>query len=126
MRPLAGSGSGIGTNGTLKIGGAELRPAFLPAPVAVESAEISLTPEEISWQNVTLVYKAMPLRGSIQFPAMCNQPVACPASFTLAADALDAATVEAALGRQIERISGPVFHQRAGRGKRREVAHAAR
>jgi hypothetical protein len=98
MRPLSGSGSGIGTNGTLKVEGAELRAAFLPAPVAVESAEITVTPEEISWQNVALAYQAMALRGSIQFPVLCNQPVACPASFTLAADSLDAATVEAALG----------------------------
>jgi hypothetical protein len=98
MRPLAGSGSGIGTNGTLKVEGAELRAAFLPAPVAMESAEITVTPEEISWQNVALAYQAMALRGSIQFPVLCNQPVACPASFTLAADSLDAATVEAALG----------------------------
>jgi hypothetical protein len=98
MRPLAGSGSGIGTNGTLKVEGAELRPAFLPAPVEVESAEITLTPEEIAWQNVALAYQTMALRGSIQFPTQCNQPVACPASFTLAADSLDAATVEAALG----------------------------
>jgi hypothetical protein len=98
MRPLSGSGSGIGTNGTLKVEGAELRPAFLPAPVAVEAAEITLTPEEIAWQNVVLAYQTMALRGSIQFPVLCNQPVACPATFTLAADSLDAATVEAALG----------------------------
>ncbi|MGC1158177.1 MAG: AsmA family protein [Acidobacteriaceae bacterium] len=116
MRPLAESGSGIGTNGTLKIEGAELRPAFLPAPVAVESAEITLTPEEISWQNVTLVYKAMPLRGSIQFPAMCNQGVACPASFTLAADALDAATVEVALGGKSSGFLGQFFTNALGGG----------
>jgi hypothetical protein len=98
MRPLSGASAGIGTTGTLKIEAAELRPGFLPAPVDVESAEIELTPEEISWQNVALEYQAMAMRGSIRFPAVCNQPVACPAIFTLAPGSLDAATVEAALG----------------------------
>jgi hypothetical protein len=98
MRPLSGASSGIGTSGSLKIEAAELRPGFLPAPVEVESAEIDLTPQEISWQNVVLQYQAMAMRGSIQFPAVCNQPVACPAAFTLAPEPLDAAKIEAALG----------------------------
>jgi len=98
MRPLSSPTSGIGTTGALKIEAAELRPAFLPAPVEVESAEISLTPEEISWQKVALQYQTMTMRGSIQYPAICNQTVACPATFTLAAASLDAAAIETALG----------------------------
>jgi hypothetical protein len=116
MRPLAGSGSGIGTNGTLKVEGSELRPAFLPAPVAVESAEITLTPEEISWQNVGLTYQAMALHGSIQFPVTCNPPVACPATFTLVADSLDAATMEAALGGKSSGFLGQFFTNALGGG----------
>jgi hypothetical protein len=116
MRPLAGSGSGIGTNGTLKIEEAELRPAFLPAPVAVESAEITLTPEEISWQTLGLTYQAMALRGSIQFPVSCNQPVACPATFTLAADSLDAGNVEIALGGKSSGFLGQLFTNALGGG----------
>jgi hypothetical protein len=98
MRPLSGAGSGIGTTGTVKIETVELQPAFLRAPVEVESAQIDLTPQEISWHNVAFQYEEMAMRGSIQFPAVCNQPVACPATFTLAPGSLDGATVETALG----------------------------
>jgi len=95
MRPTSSAGSGIGTSGTLNIDAAELRPTFLPAPVEVDSAEMALTPETISWQDVAFQYQTLAMRGSIQFPALCNQPVACPASFTLAAGTVDAATLEA-------------------------------
>ena len=98
MRPLSGAASGIGTNGTLRIEAAELRPAFLPAPVEVEAAEINLTPLEVSWQNVALHYQGTAMHGSIQYPAVCNQPVPCPAMFTLVTEPLDATKIEVALG----------------------------
>jgi hypothetical protein len=98
MRPLSGTASGIGTNGTLKVEAAQLKPAFLPAPADVQSAEITLTPQEISWQNVLFTYRRMPMQGSVQFPATCSQPVACPAVFTLALGPLNPATIETALG----------------------------
>jgi hypothetical protein len=88
----------IGSNGTLKLEAVQLKPAFLPAPVDVQSAEITLTPQEIFWQNVVFTYRKIPLQGSIRYPAICNQPVACPAGFTLASGPLDAAALETALG----------------------------
>jgi len=101
MRPLSGATSGIGTTGSLRIEASELRPGFLPAPVEVGSAEIDLTPEEISWEKVALQYQTMAMRGSIRYPAICNQTVACTAAFTLAAGSLDAAAIEKALGSNV-------------------------
>ena len=98
MRPLAGAASGIVTTGTLKVENVELRPSFLPAPVEVSSAQIDVAPDQISWQNAALRYRGMAFHGSIQFPAICNQTVACPATFTLASPSLDAAAIETALG----------------------------
>ncbi|HEX4310581.1 MAG TPA: AsmA family protein [Acidobacteriaceae bacterium] len=98
MRPLTRTTSGIGTNGTISMENAQLKPPFLPAPVDVESAQINLTPDEIAWQNVALTYRKMSMRGSIQFPTSCNQTVACPATFTLAPGPLTAAGIETALG----------------------------
>jgi len=98
MRPLSGNVSGIATTGTLKVENAELRPAFLPAPVEVQSAQIEIDPDQISWQNAALRYRGIALHGSIQFPAICNQPVGCPATFTLESASLDAAAIETALG----------------------------
>lgn len=95
--PVAG-GSGIGTTGTLRVEGVELRPGFLRAPVEIASADIDLTPEQVSWENVALRYQGLALPGSIQFPVVCSQPTPCPASFTLQPAALDAAAIEKAFG----------------------------
>ena len=97
MRPFSGIGSGIGTTGTLKLESLELRPAFLPAPVEVDSAEVDLTPEEINWQKVALRYRTMTLAGAVQFPVVCTQTAACPAVFTLTAPSLNAAMIETAV-----------------------------
>ena len=92
------------------------RPAFLAAPVEIESAQINSTPDEIIWQNVGFTWQKMPMQGSIQFPATCNQPVACPATFTLTAGSLDASVIQTAVTRQCgQRVSGSVFQQRTGR-----------
>jgi hypothetical protein len=97
MRPLSGAASGLVTTGTLRVENAELQPAFLLAPVEVQSAQILLTPDQVSWQEVAFRYRGMALRGSIQFPASCNQPVACSAAFSLESASLDAAAMETGL-----------------------------
>lgn len=98
MRPLATPGAGIATTGNFIIEAAQLRPPFLPAPVEVESAAVTLTPEQISWQNVALTYQKMPMHGSIQFPVLCSDPAGCPATFTLSLGSTNATAIETALG----------------------------
>ena len=97
MRPLSGISSGIGTTGTMKVEGIELHPAFLPAPVEVESAEVDLTPEKINWQKVALSYQGVRMQGSVEFPVLCAQTAGCLATFTLAAPSLDAAAMESGI-----------------------------
>ena len=96
MRPLSGTSPGIGATGTVEIEGAQLRPAFLAVPVDIESAQVQLAPDAIAWQNVSFSWQKMPMQGSIRFPATCNQPVACPVTFTLTAGSLDAAAIQTA------------------------------
>lgn len=99
MRPISGAAAGIATTGTIAVDSAQLRPAFLPAPVDVQSATVDVAPEQIAWQNVALTYQKMPMHGSLQFPVVCADPVAgCPASFTLVMGATNAVAIEAALG----------------------------
>jgi hypothetical protein len=100
MRPLpdAGSGNGIATSGSIILDSAQLRPAFLPAPVDVQSAEIGLDPTQISWQNVALTYQKMPMHGSLQFPVVCTDLAGCPATFTLALGSTSADAIETGLG----------------------------
>ncbi len=99
MRPISGAATGIATTGTIAVDSAQLRPAFLPAPVDVQSATIDVGPDQIAWQNVVLTYQKMPMHGSLQFPVVCADPVAgCSATFTLAMGATNAVAIEAALG----------------------------
>jgi AsmA family/AsmA-like C-terminal region len=124
MRPLAGTSagvgttgmatSGIGTVGTVKVEGVQLKPAFLPAPVDVESAEVDLTPEEVAWHDVAFTYQKMPMQGSIRFPVTCNPGVACPARFTLAPGLLNAAAIEGAIGRGGKGFFGQILTNALG------------
>lgn len=110
MPPLAGGSSGIGTTGTVAVEGLELRPKFLRAPVAVESAEIDLTPAAIAWKNVALKYEGTSMHGSLTFPVSCPAPGECPASFTLEPGTLNAAAVEAMLhGRAGDGLLGEIL-----------------
>jgi hypothetical protein len=100
MRPIAatGAGNGIATSGSIVLESTQLRPAFLPVPVDVESADVSLDPEQISWQNVVLTYQKLPMHGSLQFPVVCTSPAGCPATFTLGIGSTTADAIETALG----------------------------
>ncbi len=100
LRPSADTtaGNGIATSGSIVLESAQLRPAFLPAPVDVQSADVSLAPDRISWQNVTLTYQKMPMHGSLQFPVLCTDPAGCPATFTLGLASTSAHAIETALG----------------------------
>ena len=97
MRPVSGTSPKIATTGVLKVEAAQLKPAFLPSPVEVQSAQITLSPDEIAWQDVSLTWQKIPMQGSIHFPAICNQPVACPATFALTTGPLSAAAIETAI-----------------------------
>ena len=100
MRPIAetGAGNGITTSGSIVLDAAQLRPAFLPAPVDVQSADVSFDNDRVSWQNVVLTYQKMPMRGSLQFPILCTDAAGCPATFTLALGPAKASAIETALG----------------------------
>lgn len=101
--------------GTLHLDNAELHPAFLHAPVMVDSADITLAPGEIAWQNADLRFDGMALHGSIRFPALCNQPTPCPAAFTLQAPALSGAAIEASLaGARKPGFFGQIFQDALG------------
>lgn len=102
LAPLEGSGGsagagGMSTTGTVEIAGAVLHPGFLRAPVDVASAEVVLGPQQIAWENAAIRYDGMALRGSMEYPTVCQEPGGCSATFAVEAPALDAATIEAAL-----------------------------
>ncbi len=114
--PLSG-GTGIATTGSVHLQGAELHPAFLPAPVEVASADLTLSPDQVTWQNASFRFQRMGMRGSLQFPFSCNQPGTCPAAFTLQTDSLDAGVLQAALTGQKPGFLGNFLEDALGRTK---------
>jgi hypothetical protein len=115
--PLIGSSSGIATTGTLHVDGAELRAGFLRAPVEVSSADVELKPGEVLWQKAALRYGGIDLQGSGEYPAVCNQPVACPATFALTAGTFNAAKIETVMAGQPQGIFGEILTNALGEGK---------
>jgi hypothetical protein len=108
----------VATTGSMKIENVELRPGFLPAPVEIKTAEITLTPGTIDWQSVALQYQALAMHGSLQVPANCTQPTPCPATFTLQPEDMNAAILQSAvqgrrdgfLGQMLADLSGSQSH----------------
>jgi len=109
MPPLAGATDGIATTGTVRVDGVELRPRFLHSPVEVVSADVELTPQQITWQNVVLRYGGLAMRASFQFPSDCGSPGACPGIFALQADSLNATSIESALAGRPEGFFGQML-----------------
>ena len=114
--PLAG-GSGIATTGSMHLQGVELRPGFLPDPVEVAAADVTLSPDQITWQNAAFRFRRMSMRGSLQFPFVCSQPGTCPAAFTLQTESLDAGAVQATLSEHKAGFLGNFLEDALGRDR---------
>lgn len=111
---LNGSSSGLATTGTIRVQGAELHPAFLHAPLEVDSAELNLGSDQISWQNAAIRWNGMAMLGSLQYPAVCNQPTPCPSVFTLQASSLSASAIESALASEQRGFFGQIIADALG------------
>jgi hypothetical protein len=114
--PVMGGSSGIVTTGTLHLEGAALRAGFLRAPVEVASADVELQRGEVVWQKAALHYGGLDLQGSGEFPAVCDQAAACPATFALSTGALNAAKVEILLAGKPQGIFGEILTSALGEG----------
>jgi len=97
LPPLAGPAVGLSTAGTIHVAELQLKPSFLPGAVGVDSADIILTPQEITWRNAAIHFQGMALRGSLAYPEVCDPGAPCPATFTLQAPTLSGSEIEAAL-----------------------------
>jgi len=107
-----GGGPTVANTGSMKVQDVEMRPAFLPAPVEIESAEVALSPETVAWQNVAFQYQGLAMHGSLQFPAGCSQP--CPGTFTLQPGDASAAVLESAVQGRREGFFGQMLADLGG------------
>ncbi len=109
LPPLNGGASGLLTTGTIRVQGAQVRPAFLHAALDVDSADLTLGSDRISWQNAAIRWHGMAMHGSLQFPAVCSQPTPCASAFTLQAPSLNASAIESALASAQRGFFGQIF-----------------
>lgn len=115
--PLSSGGPRIATSGSIHLQGVDLRPAFLRTPVEVATADVVLTPDKVSWQNVALRFQRMAMRGSIQFPVHCMQETPCPAIFTLQSESLSAGALNSALAGSRQGFLGQMLANALGQEK---------
>jgi hypothetical protein len=84
------------TEGTLRLTNAEYHASFLPAPVEIVSAQATLTPAQVVWNPVSVVFHKIPAALSVTTPLECSTPP-CPRTFSLTTPELDAAGLQSIL-----------------------------
>jgi len=81
--------------GTFTLRNASYQAQFLPDPVEIPSAQAILTPAQIVWNPVSIVFHKLPATLSITTPIPCADP--CIREFSLVTPQLDAAALQSTL-----------------------------
>jgi uncharacterized protein involved in outer membrane biogenesis len=84
------------TEGSLSLKNASYQASFLPESVEIVSAQAALTPTQIIWNPVSIVFHKIPATLSITVPIPCSTP-ACVREFSLSTPQLDAAALQSAV-----------------------------
>jgi hypothetical protein len=84
--------------------------------VEVTSADVQLNPGEVVWQKAVLQSGGLELQVSGEYPAVCSEPVACPATFALSAGTLNAAKLETVLAGPPRGLLGEILTSALGDG----------
>jgi hypothetical protein len=87
---------GAATEGSLRLKNAMYQAGFLPEPVEIVSAQAALTPAQIVWNPVSVVFHKIPATLSVTSPIPCATPE-CVREFSLSTPQLDAAALQSAL-----------------------------
>jgi hypothetical protein len=95
------------TLGSAQIRNVRLQTAFLPEPLEIASATVTLQPGAVSWNNASAVFHGIPIHGSISYQPGCpasvsasatgSAPAPCPVQFALDTSTLDAGALQLAL-----------------------------
>ncbi len=93
---LAPHGPGTITEGTLALRNASYQAAFLPEPVQIVSAQAVLSPDDVSWNPVSLIFHKIPANLTVTSPRPCSSP-SCIRQFSLTTPQLDAGTLQSIL-----------------------------
>lgn len=93
---LINTGPATTTEGSFHLKNAEFQASFLPDPVEIVSAQAALSPTQIVWNPVSVVFHKIPGTLSVTAPIPCAVPV-CVHEFSLTTPQLDAAALQSAI-----------------------------
>ncbi|MBT9332122.1 AsmA family protein [Paracidobacterium acidisoli] len=89
----------ITTTGSVELKNIRIRTSFLPDPLQIPSATLTLEPGAVVWNNASAVFHGIPVHGSVSFQTSCAAAGTgpCPIGFSLETNTLDAAALQSAL-----------------------------
>lgn len=93
---LGSNAPGTITEGTLALRNASYQASFLPEPVQIVSAQAVLSPEQLTWNPVSVIFHKIPATLSVTSPRPCSNP-SCIRQFSLTTPQLDASTLQSIL-----------------------------
>jgi hypothetical protein len=85
------------TEGSIVLHNARYAPDFLPEPVLIPAAVLTLSPSAIHWSAPAVLFHKLPLAIEAWLPLECSTAQDCAARFEATAARLDAAQMEAIL-----------------------------
>lgn len=86
----------VTTEGSLRLKNAKYQAGFLPDPLEILSAQAALTPTQIIWNPVSVVFHKIPATLAVTSPIPCPAG-ACVREFSLSTPQLDAAALQSTL-----------------------------
>lgn len=92
----AGTPRSTRASGSMQLSNVALRSAFLTEQAVISSAEVTLSPDEVTWNDAAFTLGALSGHVSASYPADCAPPARCQSHFTLEIPRADTAQLVAA------------------------------
>lgn len=83
--------------GWVRLEHAQLKPAWLPEPIEIETATAQFGDGSIAWADAGVSVNGIVANGSVSYSTACDNPQGCPAQVNLDFPTLDAAALQSAL-----------------------------
>ena len=84
-------------DGWARLQHAQVKPDFIPDPIEIATATTQFGGGSIIWINASVSVDGIEAKGSVSYPANCDNPAGCPAKLNLNVPTLDAAALQSAL-----------------------------
>lgn len=95
--PNTGADSQAAIQGWTRVEHTQVKPGWLPEPIAIATATAQFTPDAITWANASISVNGIAAKGSASYPVTCADPAGCPAQISIDFPNLNAAALQSAL-----------------------------